>query len=189
MSPNFASVISSGSKLKKDLICSVLTICTHYLFNKILFDVNIFELLGGKAVVIFNVSDFLDISLGKYIERLGVMVFFSSLYVLFQGLYALFFSSELFFGKELGFSKAAAGVKSRGVVVVFTLFLFKMLQVFVWALIILSIDGNRSVLDNFALFSVFIVGSFVLGEMILSSIFSFRFMLSFICNKGRFMWL
>lgn len=184
---NLASVTLGDSKIKKEIFCSFLSICIYYFFKKTLFVENVFELLGGKAVVVFNTCDFLGISLEKYIERLGVIVFFTSLYVMFCGLYALLFSSGLFFGKEVGFRVAAAGVRNKGIFMVFALFLFKIFQVIVWTLIIIGIDGDKSVLDNFALFVAVIVGSFVLGEMILSSVFSFRFLLNLICNKGRFL--
>lgn len=174
----------SSTKIKKNIFGSLLSIIMYYVFDQLFSFETIIKLLGFKIINIFNISRFIDVPLDEYEERLGIIVVFALMYLVFSSLYDLFISNESNFRKNMHFNKKMS-IGNKGIFIVFVLFLFKIFQVIIWLLIIISIGENKLILETPYLFVATVIGSFILSEILLSSATVFIFLSKLTLIKWR----
>jgi len=156
----------------------------YYFFDQLFSVEPIIKLLGLKISNIFNISRFINISLDEYEGRLGILVVFTLMYLMFCSLYDLFISNEFYARKAIHFNEKLS-IGNKSIFIVFILFLFKILQVVAWFLIIISIGENKPILETPSLFIATVIGSFIISETLLSSATAFIFLSKLTLIKSR----
>lgn len=170
------------SKIKKEIFASLASIFLYYIFDKLVVVEKIVNFIGYKVTNIFNLSGFIGISLNVYNEKIGIIVIFITMYIVFLSVYDFFlFKSD----DNTHFKETVLSIRFKGIFFVLILFLFKLFQVVILFLILISIGGNKSILETPLLLVATVVGSFILSEVLLSSVISYKLLSKLFFDKLR----